>query len=240
MNSIYKNLAKDGLVPASKGVIRINNCNNTVRFEDRNGNITNGSLNQKGQFVPFNKANANINNNNVNKANAKNNDLNPNLSNDESQFIKNQYKMLCNSDMEDIHAALQAYDPKILAGACVAAAEFNLDVNDRLVDLLNNENNIVSQSARKGLLIQSYYLLSKIKRVQPSNNNDYFRGKPTPENLLKFTTGKNLEIGKDYVDFGPLPNDDNLAINTSVNRWQIWFKRNEAKLSAMTRDPIKN
>jgi len=239
MASVYEYLAKQGLRPASNGIIRINNCNNSVRFEDRNGNFTNGKLDSKGQFVPFNKGDVRANKGDVRTRKINNEQYESDLSDVESQFLKSQYKMLCNGDIEDIQAALQASDPKILVGACVAAAEFNLDVNDRLLDLLNHENDLVSQSARKGLLIQSFYLLSKIKRVQ-SSNNDYFRGKPTPENLLRFTNGKKLEIGKDYVDFGPLPSDDNLAINSSINRWQIWFKRNESKFANMIKDTIKN
>lgn len=234
---LHNYLANQGLKPANNGIIRVNNCDKTVRFQDRNGNTTQGSLNSKGQFVPNNNNNNNINNNkNINN---NSNNINNDLSNDELQFAKMQYKMLCNSDMEDIALSLKSIDFKVLAGACVAAAEFNLDVNDALFDLLTNDKNIVSQSARKALTIQSFYLLSKIKRVQ-GNNNDYFKGKPTPDNLLKFTNGKNLEIGKDYVDFGPLPNDDNVGINSSINRWQFWFKRNELKLSNMINDPSKS
>lgn len=232
MASVYQYLASQGLTVANKGVIHVNTCDNSVRFIDRNGNETPGNFNKKGEFVAFNKAG---------KKNLKNqkDSFDPNLSDTESQFIKMQYKMLCSGDMEDINAALQSNDPKILTGACIAAAEFNLDVNDRLLDLLNHEEDIVSQSARKGLLIQSFYLMSKIKRIQ-SKTNDYFIGKPTPENLLKYTSGKNLEIGKDYVDFGPLPSDDNLAINNAITRWQVWFKRNESKFNGMTKDPLKS
>ena len=233
INSVYKYLASQGLSLANKGIVRINNCDNTVRFEDKNGNITPGKLDDKGKFLPFNKSGKSLD-----KKNRGIDSFNPDLSDEESSFIKSQYKMLCCSDNEDIYAALQSSDTKILVGACIAAAEFNLDVNDRLIDLLNHEEDIVSQSARKGLLIQSFYLLSKIKRIN-SQNDDYFRGKPSPENLLKYTSGKKLEIGKDYVDFGPLPSEDNIVINNAVLRWQVWFKRNDSKLRDTIKDPTK-
>jgi len=56
INSVYKYLASQGLSLANKGIVRINNCDNTVRFEDRNGNITPGKLDDKGKFLPFNKS----------------------------------------------------------------------------------------------------------------------------------------------------------------------------------------
>lgn len=152
-----------------------------------------------------------------------------NISQADIAFTRIQYKQLCNSDTEDILLALETKDPRVLAGACTAAAEYDLDVVEKLIDLIGNDNDLVAQCARKGLLIKSFYLMNKIKKQQ--NQKVDFNFKPNPINLEKFANNKALEIGKDFVDFGPMTNDDNLAINASTIRWQTWFKKNEAKLS---------
>ena len=211
---------KNRIVPAvynsSTGTIHIRN-ENVVFVSKIDGSETPGTLNKNGSFVPFNSPT------NRGNANQQNND------NDNLEYTRMQYKQLCNGDCEDIISALEVKDPRVLAGACTAAAEYDLDVNDRLIDLLDNESEIVAQCARKALMVKSFYALNKIKKEK--NEKNIFALKPNPINLENFVNKNNLEIGIDYVDFGPIKNDDNLAINDSVLRWKIWFKKNESKLS---------
>lgn len=239
-NNFQKNNNKDfqeqkrqppkGFRFASNGIIYVSTCEDCAVFHDNFGNIIKGKLDDKGKFIANDKRMANGNNQNqpISKEKEKANEI-----------INSQYKMLCNSKPEDVESAIMVSDPLILAAACVAAAQFDLDVKDRLIDLLNHDEDIVSQNARKGLKIKSFYVLSKFKRFE--NNRDYFMGKPTPDNFNKYTTEKVPEAGKDYVDFGPFNiGDDNLAVNSAVTRWQTWFKTNELKLNDMTKDPLKS
>lgn len=207
---------------SSNGVIHIRNGNPV--FVRRDGTEISGTLDNSGNFRP---SNGNLRNNGQNKN--PNNNIMENISQADIAFTRIQYKQLCNSDTEDILLALETKDPRVLAGACTAAAEYDLDVVEKLIDLIGNDNDLVAQCARKGLLIKSFYLMNKIKKQQ--NQKVDFNFKPNPINLEKFANNKALEIGKDFVDFGPMTNDDNLAINASTIRWQTWFKKNEAKLS---------
>ena len=194
------------------------------------GSETPGRLDQNGNFVPLNATTANRGNA-VQTNNATNNSNYFGLSTDDLLYIKIQYKQLCNCDCEDIILALDTKDPRIIAAACLAAGEYDLNVNERLIDLLGGESDFVSQSARKALMMKSFYMLNKIKKENGEKN--IFTLKPNPINLEKFANSNNLDIGRDYVDFGPMQNDDNVAINTSVFRWQAWIKKNESKLSGM-------
>jgi hypothetical protein len=189
------------------------------------GSETPGRLDQNGKFVPLNAPADRVNSGQTNNSN------NFGLSNNDLMYTKIQYKQLCNCECEDIILALDTKDPRIIAAACLAAGEYDLDVNERLIDLLGGESDFVSQSARKALMMKSFYMLNKIKKENGEKN--IFTLKPNPINLEKFTNSNNLDIGKDYVDFGPMQNDDNVAINTSVFRWQAWIKKNESKLSGM-------
>jgi len=204
---------------SSTGTIHIRN-ENVVFVSKIDGSETPGRLDQNGNFVPLNAPKGQANNSN-----------NFGLSNNDLMYTKIQYKQLCNCDCEDIILALDTKDPRIVAAACLAAGEYDLDVNERLVDLLGGESDFVSQSARKALMMKSFYMLNKIKKENGEKN--IFTLKPNPVNLEKFTNSNNLDIGRDYVDFGPMQNDDNVAINTSVFRWQAWIKKNESKLSGM-------
>ena len=202
------------------------------------GSETRGRLDQNGRFVPLNapaanRGNAVQTNNATNNAtnNTTNNANGFGLSTDDLLYIKIQYKQLCNCDCEDIILALDTKDPRIVAAACLAAGEYDLNVNERLIDLLGGESDFVSQSARKALMMKSFYMLNKIKKENGEKN--IFSLKPNPINLEKFTNSNKLDIGRDYVDFGPMQNDDNVAINTSVFRWQAWIKKNESKLSGV-------
>ena len=217
------------LFNSSTGTIHIRN-ENVVFVSKIDRSETPGRLDQKGKFVPFNSPNvAPKGGNTAQKNNANANNFG--LSNNDFLYTKMQYKQLCNCDCGDIILALDTKDPRIIAAACFAAAEYDLDINDRLVDLLGGESDLVSQSARKALMMKSFYMLNKIKKENGENN--VFNLKPNPVNLEKFINSNELNIGKDYVDFGPMQNDDNVAINTSVFRWQAWIKKNESKLSSM-------
>jgi len=217
------------LFNSSTGTIHIRN-ENVVFVSKIDRSETPGRLDEKGKFVPFNSPNiVPKGGNTAQKNNANANNFG--LSNNDFLYTKMQYKQLCNCDCGDIILALDTKDPRIVAAACFAAGEYDLDVTDRLVDLLGGESDLVSQSARKALMMKSFYMLNKIKKENGEKN--IFTLKPNPVNLEKFTNSNNLNIGKDYVDFGPMQNDDNVAINTSVFRWQAWIKKNESKLSSM-------
>jgi len=209
---------------SSTGTIHIRN-ENVVFVNKIDGSETPGRLDQNGKFVPLN-ASADRGN-----AGQTNNSNNFGLSNNDLLYTKIQYKQLCNCDCQDIILALDTKDPRIVAAACLAAGEYDLDVNERLIDLLGGESDFVSQSARKALMMKSFYMLNKIKKENGEKN--IFTLKPNPINLEKFANSNNLDIGRDYVDFGPMQNDDNVAINTSVYRWQAWIKKNESKLSGV-------
>ena len=209
---------------SSTGTIHIRN-ENVVFVSKIDGSETPGRLDQNGKFVPLN-ASADRGN-----AGQTNNSNNFGLSNNDLLYTKIQYKQLCNCDCQDIILALDTKDPRIVAAACLAAGEYDLDVNERLIDLLGGESDLVSQSARKALMMKSFYMLNKIKKENGEKN--IFTLKPNPINLEKFANSNNLDIGRDYVDFGPMQNDDNVAINTSVFRWQAWIKKNESKLSGV-------
>ena len=209
---------------SSTGTIHIRN-ENVVFVSKIDGSETSGRLDQNGKFVPLNAPAYRGNTGQTNNAN----DFG--LSNNDLMYVKIQYKQLCNCDCQDIILALDTKDPRIVAAACLAAGEYDLDVNERLIDLLGGESDFVSQSARKALMMKSFYMLNKIKRENGEKN--IFTLKPNPINLEKFANSNNLDIGRDYVDFGPMQNDDNVAINTSVYRWQAWIKKNESKLSGV-------
>lgn len=209
---------------ASQGTIHIRN--GTVVFVSKiDGSETPGFLDNNGDFHPSNGPK------NTNSKSNNNNNGNLGLSNNDFAYAKIQYKQLCNGDCQDIMLALETKDPRVLAAACTASAEYDLDINEKMFDLIGDTNAIVSQSARHALLIKSFYLLNKIKAEKGDKKT--FNLKPTPTNLERYCNSNNLEIGIDYVDFGPMENDDNIAINTSVLRWQAWMKRNESKLSGM-------
>lgn len=207
---------------ASQGTIHIRN-GAAVFVSKIDGSETPGFLDKNGDFHPSN--------NPKNANNRSNNNGNLGLSDNDFAYAKIQYKQLCNGDCQDIMLALETKDPRVLAAACTASAEYDLDVNEKMFDLLGDKNAVVSQSARHALLIKSFYLLNKIKAE--NGDKKAFNLKPSPKNLEKYCNSNNLEIGIDYVDFGPMVNDNNIAVNTSVLRWRAWMKRNESKLSGM-------
>lgn len=175
---------------------------NPVNFNARNG------FNQQ-KPVPLN---TNIQNNNLADYN----------------FMINQYKIFChNSTNDEIEDALSSTDFRVRFAAVLVAGEKNLDISDKLYDLLGDSNSYIQQAARKALAVKSYYLLKEIKECNYSSEQ-----KTKNKNI----NPNNLKIGIDYVDFGPLPHDGNNFSNNSITRWKSWFLIRESELRNLKKD----
>ena len=139
-------------------------------------------------------------------------------------FMLLQYKMFCSvSKNEEIEDAISSSDYRVKFAAILVAGEKNLQISDKLFDLMDDENKVIQQAARKALAIKSYFLLKEIKEFNlTTEQKKKAQSKVVNPNALK--------IGLDYVDFGPLPHDSKDISNHSSIRWKSWFSLREAEL----------
>lgn len=171
-----------------------------------------------------NPANFNLRNN---QAQQKPVPLNVNVQNNlaDYNFMLTQYKIFChNSKDDEILNALSSTDVRVRFAAVLVAGEKNLDINDKIYDLLSDENAQIQQAARKALAVKSYFLLKEIKEYNYTKEQ---------KNKISPVNPNNLKIGIDYVDFGPLPHDNNNLTNNSVVRWKSWFSIRENELRSL-------
>ena len=163
--------------------------------------------------------------NNVNRFNNQIKPINTNAQNNnlaDWNFMLSQYKIFCSHSTEnEVDDALCSSDFRVKFAAILVAGEKNLNVNDKLFDLLYDENKFIQQASRKALMVKSYFLIKEIKEYNFTS---------TQKIKTKTVNPNTLKVGIDYVDFGPLPQDENNLTNHAITRWKSWYSLKEGAL----------
>jgi len=156
-----------------------------------------------------------------NSLNAANNNQNNNLA--DWNFMIAQYRIFCSQAKDsEIEDALSSSDFRVRFAAVLVAGEKNLEIGNKIFDLLADDNKFIQQAARRSLSVKSYFLIKEIKEVNFTTEQ---------KNKIKPVVNvNNLKIGLDYVDFGPMLHDSIDLSNHSAFRWRSWFSIRENEL----------
>jgi hypothetical protein len=122
--------------------------------------------------------------------------------------LNNLVNNMAKKSNDEVQSSLKSNEPENRFAAAVVVGDKKLPYGDDLVELLNDPDPLVTQAARRSLIVLSYHV-DAAKKAK-------FKG-----------------FAPKAVDYGPQPGAGKVAKSNSVKNWKNFLSKNEKILSSL-------